>query len=71
MDVNNTIYDTGKWVLLSDIEIDPFIIDGLINEVRKIWVNANNMKNQELCDTLQNFVKYKVPNFTAEDIIRK
>ena len=52
-DGNNTRYETGKLVFLSDIKKYPLRIDGIRNEQRKIRLNANNMNKQKLCDTLQ------------------
>ena len=52
--VNETTYGSGELVLFSDSEIYKLIVDGIRNELQKQKMNACNMKNQELRDTLEN-----------------
>ena len=61
--VNNSIYEAGKLVLLSDSEMDQ-----IENE---LWIrgqNSNNTKKQEIHDKIKKYFKDKVPNVTAEDM---
>ena len=70
-EVNYTTDKSGKFVLLTDSQIDELKVDGIRNEIWKQVLNAKKMKKQKLCGTLRKSVEDKVPNVTNEEIIRK
>ena len=63
-ELNETTYESGKFVLLSNSQNYGLILDGIRNKLCKQGVNAKKTKKQDLNDELQKAVEDKVPNST-------
>ena len=55
---------------MSYSEIYESSVDGNRNELKKLVVNENIMKNKEIHDILQKYVKHKVWNVNNEEMSR-